>query len=72
MSHHLQFIISSKDLENLKKSLCTRDKAENQYMPVFEYQHDSVMELAAWAQEQSSKEEGILLVKAQLKWMVAK
>lgn len=72
MSHHLQFIISSKDLENLKKSLCTRDKAVNQYMPVFEYRHDSVMELSAWAQEQSSKEEGILLVKAQLKWMVAK
>lgn len=27
MSHPLQFIISSKDLANLKKSLCTRDKA---------------------------------------------
>lgn len=31
-SHHLQYIISSKHSENLEKSLCGRDKPENQYL----------------------------------------
>lgn len=30
--HHLQYIISSKHSENLEKSLCGRDKPENQYL----------------------------------------
>ncbi len=64
-SYHLQCITSSKDSEELDKSLCVRDKAEDLcWMPVFfgalrlhciTHRHDSVIDITKWAQEYFQK-----------------
>ncbi len=60
-SHHLQCITSSKDSEELKKSLCVRDKAEDLcwmtvvFRPCITHRHDSVIDITKWAQEYFQK-----------------
>ncbi len=64
-SYNLQCITSSKDSEELDKSLCVRDKAEDIcWMPVFfgalrlhciTHRHDSVIDITKWAQEYFQK-----------------
>ncbi len=60
-SHHLQCITSSKYSEKLEKSLCARDKTEDRCCLwdlrryCIPHWHDSVIDIAKWAQEYFQK-----------------
>lgn len=63
-SHNLHYMISWKDLENLEKFPCAKNKDESNYwMPVTFMpsgitalkKYKSVMEIGAWAQERLQK-----------------